>query len=579
MTAATRILRRPLGVAPDTLPSVLHPVLRRVYAARSVAGAADLDHSLACLPPPEHLGGAAEAAVRLARAIHGDEHILILGDFDADGATSSALAVRALRAMGAQRVGYLVPNRFRFGYGLTPEIVAVARDRSPDLVVTVDNGVASVAGVAAANAAGIDVIVTDHHLPGRELPAAAVIVNPNLLDTGFPSRALAGVGVIFYVMLALRAQLRREGWFDRQGLAEPNLAALLDLVALGTVADVVPLDRVNRILVAQGLERIRAGRACAGVAALFEVAGRDPRRATTADLGFFVGPRLNAAGRLEDMAIGIECLLADDPLRARELATTLDAFNRERRAIERDMQAQALAMVEDLHLEGDGEGRVGLCLYEPTWHQGVVGLLASRLKERLHRPVIAFAPGEPGWLKGSGRSVPGVHIRDVLDAVATGHAGLLERFGGHAMAAGLTLRAADLPAFTAAFDTEVRRWLAPQDIAGVIHSDGAIGAHDLELGLAEAIRAGGPWGQGFPEPLFDDAFDVLDRRVVGDHHLRLTLRPVDGSQGIEAIAFNQAERAAAGLPARLRVAYHLDVNHFRGASRLQLRVTHWEAEP
>jgi single-stranded-DNA-specific exonuclease len=439
--------------------------------------------------------------------------------------------------------------------------------------------VASVAGVAAANAAGIDVIVTDHHLPGRELPAAAVIVNPSLPDAGFPSRALAGVGVIFYVMLALRAQLRRDGWFDRQGLAEPNLAALLDLVALGTVADVVPLDRVNRVLVAQGLERIRAGRACPGMAALFEVAGRDPRRATTADLGFFVGPRLNAAGRLEDMAIGIECLLADDPLRARELAATLDAFNRERRAIEREMQAQALAMVEDLHLEGDGEGRVGLCLYEPTWHQGVVGLLASRLKERLHRPVIAFAPGEPGWLKGSGRSVPGVHIRDVLDAVATGHAGLLERFGGHAMAAGLTLRAADLPAFTAAFDAEVRRWLAPQDIAGVIHSDGGIGAHDLELGLAEAIRAGGPWGQGFPEPLFDDAFDVLDRRVVGDHHLRLTLRPVDGSQGIEAIAFNQAERAAAGLPARLRVAYHLDVNDFRGASRLQLRVAHWEAEP
>ena len=577
MTLATRIVRRPLGTSPDALPAGLHPVLRRVYAARRIAGPADLDHSLAGLPSPERLPGTAEAAERLARAIRADEHVLILGDFDADGATSSALAVRALRAMGAQRVSYLVPDRFHFGYGLTPEIVAVARGRSPDLIVTVDNGVASVAGVAAANAAGIDVIVTDHHLPGRELPAAVVIVNPNLADAAFPSRALAGVGVIFYVMLALRAQLRREGWFARQGLAEPNLAALLDLVSLGTVADVVPLDRVNRVLVAQGLERVRGGRACPGIAALLAVAGRDPARATTTDLGFFVGPRLNAAGRLDDMAVGIECLLADDPVRARELAATLDALNRERRAIEQEMQGQALALLDDLN-PGGAELPVGLCLYEPTWHQGVVGLLASRLKERLHRPVIAFAPGEAGWLKGSGRSVPGVHIRDALDAVATGCPGLLERFGGHAMAAGLTLREADLPAFAAAFDTEVRRWLAPEDIGGVIHSDGEIDAGDLRLELAEAIRAGGPWGQGFPEPLFDNAFEVLGQRVVGGHHLRLSLQPVGDRGGVEAIAFHQAERAAAGLPARLRVAYHLDVNEFRGESRVQLRVAHWEAE-
>ena len=577
MMPATRIVRRPLEAPPDGLPADLHPVLRRVYAARRIVGPSDLDHSLACLPSPDRLAGAAEAAGRLARAIRADERVLILGDFDADGATSSALAVRALRAMGARQVSYLVPNRFRFGYGLTPEIVAAARGRSPDLIVTVDNGVASVAGVAAANACGIDVIVTDHHLPGRELPAAAVIVNPNLPDATFPSRALAGVGVIFYVMLALRAQLRCEGWFGRQGPAEPNLAALLDLVALGTVADVVPLDRVNRVLVAQGLERICGGRACPGVAALLEVAGRDPRRATTTDLGFFVGPRLNAAGRLEDMAIGIECLLADDPDRARELAGTLDGLNRERRAIEEAMQGQALAMLGDIDTGGDLP--VGLCLYEPTWHQGVVGLVASRLKERLHRPVIAFAPGEPGWLKGSGRSVPGVHIRDALDAVATGHPGLLERFGGHAMAAGLTLRETDLPAFAAAFDAEVRRWLAPEDIAGIIHSDGEVDAGDLRLGLAEAIRAGGPWGQGFPEPLFDNAFDVLDRRVVGGRHLRLTLRPLGSQRGVEAIAFNQAGQAAAGMPARLRAAYHLDVNEYRGDARLQLRVTHWEAEP
>jgi single-stranded-DNA-specific exonuclease len=578
MTRPTRIVRRPLANSPDALPAELHPVLRRVYAARSVASPADLDHSLGGLPPPERLRGTAEAAERLARAIRGDEHVLILGDFDADGATSSALAVRALRAMGAQRVSYLVPDRFRFGYGLTPEIVAVACGRAPDLIVTVDNGIASVAGVAAANAAGIDVIVTDHHLPGRELPVAAVIVNPTLSDAGFPSRALAGVGVIFYVMLALRARLRQEGWFARQGLAEPNLAALLDLVALGTVADVVPLDRVNRVLVAQGLERVRAGRACPGIAALLEVAGREPRRVTTTDLGFFVGPRLNAAGRLEDMAVGIDCLLADDPLRARELAANLDALNRERRAIEQAMQGQALALLDDLD-PGGAELPLGLCLFQPTWHQGVVGLLASRLKERLHRPVIAFAPGEPGWLKGSGRSVPGVHIRDALDAVATGSPGLLERFGGHAMAAGLALREADLPAFAAAFDAEVRRWLDPEDIGEVIHSDGEIGAGDLGLALAEAIRGGGPWGQGFPEPLFDDAFEVLGRRVVGGRHLRLSLRPDGGQQGVEAIAFNQAERAADGLPGRLRVAYHLDVDDYRGESRVQLRVAHWQAEP
>ena len=579
MTPLVRIVRRPLLTSPDALPSTLHPVLRRVYAARSVGTAADLDHSLAGLPAPAQLAGTAEAAARLARAIRDDEHIVILGDFDADGATSSALAVRALSAMGARRVSFLVPNRFEYGYGLTPEIVQVARARAPDLIVTVDNGVASVAGVAAAKAAGIDVVVTDHHLPGRELPAAAVIVNPNLPDAGFPSRALAGVGVIFYVMLALRAELRGEGWFTRQGGAEPNLAELLDLVALGTVADVAPLDRVNRVLVAQGLNRIRAGRACPGIAALLEVAGRDPRRVTTADLGFFVGPRLNAAGRLEDMAIGIECLLADDPARARERAVTLDTFNRERRAIEQQMQAQALVMLDNLHLGSAGDLPVGLCLYDPEWHQGVVGLLASRLKDRFHRPVVAFAPGEPGWLKGSGRSVPGVHIRDVLDAVATAHNGLLERFGGHAMAAGLTLHEADLPAFTAAFDAEVRRWLAPEDVAGVVHSDGEITAAELGMDLAEAIRAGGPWGQGFPEPLFDSTFEVLDRRVVGGHHLKLMLRPADGPQGIEAIAFNQAEQAMSGLPERLRVAYHLEVNEFRGESRVQLRVAHWEAAP
>ena len=577
MSPVVRIVRRPLLVSPDGLPAALHPVLRRVYAARSVGTGDELDHALARLPSPGGLRGAAEAAERLARALAGDEHILIVGDFDADGATSSAVAVAALRAMGGRRVGFLVPDRFRYGYGLTPEIVEVALARRPDLIVTVDNGVASVAGVAAANAAGVDVIVTDHHLPGHELPAAAAIVDPSLPGCAFSGHALAGVGVIFYVLLALRAHLRDVGWFERRGVPEPRLADFLDLVALGTVADVVPLGRVNRILVAQGLERIRAGRACPGVAALLEVAGRDPRRATAADLGYFVAPRLNAAGRLEDMTVGIDCLLAPRLDEARVLAARLDGFNRERRRIEEGMQEQARALVERLQLGGEGELPVGLCLFDAGWHQGVVGLLASRLKERLHRPVVALALADGGWARGSGRSVPGVHLRDVLEAVATANPGLIERFGGHAMAAGLTLRAADVRAFAAAFDTEVRRWLAPEDIAGVVHSDGEIAREDLRRELAEAVRRGGPWGQAFPEPAFDGHFDVLSTRVVGDRHLRLLLRPAGGEAAVEAIAFNKAGEAADGLPARLRFAYHLDLDDYRGGTDLQLRVAHWEA--
>jgi single-stranded-DNA-specific exonuclease len=576
MIGTVRIVRRTLAVPPESLPASLHPVLRRVYAARNVRTGGEIDHALAQLPSPDGLRGAAAAAARLARAIETGERILVVGDFDADGATSSALAVGALRDMGAREASALVPNRFEYGYGLTPEIVRVALARRPGLIVTVDNGVASVAGVAAANAAGVDVIVTDHHLPGSELPAAAVIVNPSLPGCGFADHALAGVGVIFYVLLALRAHLRAAGWFERHGIPEPRLADRLDLVALGTVADVVPLGRVNRILVAQGLERIRAGRACPGIAALLEVAGRDPRRVTAADLGFFVAPRLNAAGRLEDMAVGIDCLLAESAAVARPLAARLDAYNRERRRIEEGMQQQALALLEALPLGGEGELPFGLCLFDPTWHQGVVGLLASRLKERLHRPVVALAPGDRDWVKGSGRSVAGVHLRDVLDAVATRNPGLIERFGGHAMAAGLTLRAADVPAFATAFDAEVRRRLAPEDIAGVIHSDGGIAAADLGLPLAEAVRRGGPWGQAFPEPAFDDPFDVLSRRVVGDRHLKLLLRPAGSDRSVEAIAFNKAPEAADGLPPRLRLAYHLDVHDYRGETGLQLRVTHWE---
>ena len=485
------------------------------------------------------------------------------------------MAVRGLRALGARDVGYLAPNRFEFGYGLTPEIVEVAAARAPDLLITVDNGISSIEGVAAARARGIPVIVTDHHLPGEHLPEAAAIVNPNQPGDDFPSKCLAGVGVMFYLLVALRARLRAEGWFAARGIEEPNLARLLDLVALGTVADVVPLDRNNRILVSQGLARIRAGRAHAGVRALLDVAGRDASRLVAADLAFAVAPRLNAAGRLTDMTLGIECLLCDDERRAREMAATLDRLNRERRGIEADMRSQAIAQVERLHLD-DAEGLpFGLCLFDPEWHQGVVGILAARIKEQLHRPVIAFAPDNGDLLKGSARSVPGLHIRDALDAVAARHPGLISRFGGHAMAAGLTLARDALEPFRAAFDAEVRRHLSERDLRGTMLSDGALEAHDLGLELARALREAGPWGSGFPEPLFDGEFEIVEQRVVGEHHVKLKVKPRGDAARIDAIAFN----AAADWPAErtLRLAYRLDVNLFRGQEAAQLIVEH--AEP
>ena len=566
-----RIESRPL---PETLPNLgdLPPLLTRLYAARGVQSAAELDKGLARLIPYQQLKGVDAAVDLLVDALEKGLRILYVGDFDADGATASSVGVLALRMLGAAWVDYLVPNRFEYGYGLTPEIVAVALEKRPELLVTVDNGISSIDGVAAAKAAGLRVLVTDHHLPGAELPAADAIVNPNQPGCEFPSKAMAGVGVIFYVMLALRARLRERGWFAARGIAEPNLAELLDLVSLGSVADVVPLDANNRILVHQGLARIRAGRARPGLRALLEVAGRDCRRITSTDLGFILGPRLNAAGRLDDMSLGIELLLCEDDGVARDMAVQLDQLNQDRKAIEQGMQREALAQLKELPVE---EMPFGLCLFDPEWHQGVIGILASRLKERYHRPTIAFADAGDGTLKGSARSVPGFHIRDALDAVAARHSGLISKFGGHAMAAGLSLPQEHFGAFAAAFDAEVRRQLDEDDLTGRLLSDGQLGAEEFHLELARALRQAGPWGQHFPEPLFHGIFQIVQQRVVGERHLKLVLKTECGSLQLDAIAFNIDREIWPNPTVRwAEVAYKLDVNEFRGNETVQLMVAH-----
>lgn len=567
-----RLARRALTAGVPLLDG-LHPVLRRIYAARGIVSPADVDHSLDGLLRTDTLSGLDAATALLAAALREDRRIVIVADFDADGATSCAVAIRGLRACGARHVDYVVPNRFEYGYGLTPPIVDLVRAKGADLLVTVDNGISSLDGVAAAKAAGLAVLITDHHLPGACLPAADAIVNPNVPGDRFPSKSLAGVGVMFYVLLGLRARLRAEHWFAAEDRHAPNFAELLDLVALGTVADVVALDANNRRLVAQGLARIRAGRGCAGIQALLKVAGRDPARVLASDLGFAVGPRLNAAGRLADMSLGIECLLSDDAARCTGLAQELDRLNRERRVIERDMREQALDQVlADL---GDtGELPHGLCVFDPAWHQGVVGIVAGRVKERYHRPTIAFAVAGADELKGSGRSIPGVHIRDVLDSIAARHPDLLARFGGHAMAAGLSLRTAELARFAAAFDAAVAASTAPELLTQVLYTDGELDAADMTLDLARLLAAAAPWGQAFPEPLFDGEFTVRQRRIVGNDHLRLDLA-CHGTT-FQAIAFNAAEAAWADADT-LRVAYRLVVNEWQGVERLQLVVEHAEA--
>lgn len=574
-----RVVRRAVTVKPDTLAPDLHPVLARVYAARDVRSPAELDHSLHRLHCYREFSGMAAAVDLLAEALRAGERILVLADFDADGATSCAVAVRGLRLLGARAVDYLVPNRFQFGYGLTPEIVAVAAQRRPHLIITVDNGISSVDGVAAAKRHGMKVLVTDHHLPRADacLPDADAIVNPNLPGDPFPSKCLAGVGVMFYVLAALRAHLRERGWFARRGLPEPNLAQLLDLVALGTVADVVVLDHNNRILVAQGLARMRTGRCHTGLQALLRVAGRDARRAVAADLAFAVAPRLNAAGRLTDMRLGVECLLSDDAGAAARMAGRLDALNRERRAIESQMQEQAMAELERLAPSEHGQLPFGLCLFDETWHQGVIGIVAARVREHVHRPVIAFAPQDENELKGSARSVPGLHVRDVLDAIAARHPGLIARFGGHAQAAGLSLARSNLDVFRSAFDTEVRHLLCEDDLQGVLHSDGSLAPEQMTLGFAETLRAAGPWGHGFPEPLFDDEFEILNSRVVGERHWKLELGVADSARRIEAIAFNAVPKEPSLTDVRrVHAAYRLDVNVYRGARSPQLVIEHMD---
>ena len=566
-----RIVRRPAGGA-LALSGRLHPVLERVYAARGVCSQSDLDHSLLRLLPVGTLEGI-PAAVELLLA-HRMRRVLVVGDFDADGATSCALVVRALRACGFASVDFLVPNRFEFGYGLTPEIVTLAAARMPSLIVTVDNGISSHAGVAAARERGIDVLITDHHLPAAQLPDASVIVNPNLAGSRFGSRSLAGVGVAFYVMAAVRRALDSAGLTSS---AAAGVAELLDLVALGTVADVVPLDANNRVLVAQGLRRIRAGRCVPGIRALLALSGRAAADLTAADLAFGVAPRLNAAGRIDDMTVGVQCLLADDDGAARELAGRLDALNEERRAIEARMQQEALGAVRVLEkpLESAVQ-RSGVCLFDASWHQGVVGLVASRVKERLRRPVIAFASADAASLRGSARSIEGVHVRDVLDSIAARHPGLIHRFGGHAMAAGLTLERERLDEFARAFDAEVARCLPVAGARDAVETDGELSVEEIALATAEALRAGGPWGQAFPEPCFDGLFSVRNARVIGERHMKMWVEPAGSGRSFDAIAFNHLTPGAPVVPPAgpLQLVYRLEVNEYQGERRLQLLIDH-----
>ncbi|MGO3031643.1 single-stranded-DNA-specific exonuclease RecJ [Pseudomonas helleri] len=566
-----RIEPRPL---PETLPFLgeMPTLLTRLYAARGVQSQAELDKSLARLIPYQQLKGIDAAVDLLVVALEQRQRILIVGDFDADGATASTVGMLGLRLLGAAHVDYLVPNRFEYGYGLTPEIVEVALNRSPQLLITVDNGISSVEGVAAAKKAGLSVLVTDHHLPGNELPAADAIVNPNQPGCEFPSKALAGVGVIFYVLIALRARLNSLGWY--QTVKAPNIAELLDLVALGSVADVVPLDANNRILVHQGLERIRAGRARPGLKAILEVAKRDHSKITSTDLGFILGPRLNAAGRLDDMSLGIECLLTDDPNAARDMAAQLDEMNQDRKSIEQGMQREALAQLKELTLDSMP---FGLCLFDPEWHQGVIGILASRLKERYFRPTFAFADAGDGMLKGSGRSVPGFHIRDALSVVAAQHPELISKYGGHAMAAGLTLPEANFPLFAQAFDEEVRRQLREEDLTGRLLSDGSLAIEEFHLELARALRHAGPWGQHFPEPLFHGVFQLVEQRIVGERHLKVVLKTECGSVKLDGIAFGVDREVWPNPTIRwVELAYKLDLNEFRGNETVQLMIAHIE---
>lgn len=562
--------RQPL--VEDALPGELSPLIRRIFLHRGVGNAQEMRLDLDALLSFHKLKGIEASASLLAEAIEKNWHLLIVGDFDADGATSTALAMTALTRMGGSRVSYLVPDRFRYGYGLTPEIVELALESSPDLIITVDNGISSIEGVSRARAAGVRVLVTDHHLPGESLPDADVIVNPNQPGCEFPSKNLAGVGVIFYVMLALRAELRKRGLLQNA----PGMSDLLDLVALGTVADLVPLDHNNRILVQQGLHRIRHGRARPGIQALCTVAGRDYQRLLAMDLGFFIGPRLNAAGRLEDMSIGIECLLTADTLVAANTAQRLHELNAQRRELQAQMQEEAEALVVNSVKIDDLPNSI--CLFDAEWHEGIVGLVASKVKEKYHRPTIAFAPsGKDGVLKGSARSVPGLHIRDVLDSVAAGNPGILSKFGGHAMAAGLSLEASNLMEFKRVFEQAVTSHLGEMGLEALIYSDGELAESELNLSTAEELEQAAPWGQRFPEPVFHGQFEILEHRVVGQNHLKMRVKPDKGVNAIDAIGFNLAEQVIEQT-SDVKLVYRLGVNEYMGKRNPQLVVEYMEFE-
>ncbi len=564
-----KVIRRP---APHGEPiSTLHPVLDRVLRSRGVMELGDIDYTLQNLLPFHGLRDIHRAANFLADAVSAQQNILIIGDFDADGATSTALSIRILRAFGAKHLAYLVPNRFDFGYGLTPELVDVAKTMRPDVIMTVDNGISSIAGVAAAKKAGIKVLVTDHHLAPSLVPDADVIINPNQPGDGFASKALAGVGVVFYVMLALRAELRARRWFMSQNIVEPNLANFLDIVALGTVADVVPLDKNNRLLVAQGLQRIRAGKCIPGITALLSVGKRLPSNVTAQDLGFAVGPRLNAAGRMDDMSIGIECLLADTYEQAVELAQCLDQFNQERKCVEQEMQVQALHILKKIHTEKNLP--LGICLYDAEWHQGVIGILASRIKDRNHRPVIIFAKDGNETIKGSARSIPGVHIRDVLVEIDAQYPDLIIKFGGHAMAAGLSLLARNFKKFDNAFNSILAKHVTQAMLEKVIESDGELTRDDFTLRFAEILQDISPWGQQFPAPIFDGRFSVVDEQVLAGKYLKFSLQPENSDQVFEAVAFNiDIETWPSQQCHVAHVVYRLDVNEFRERRKLQLMI-------
>ncbi|HDM8175363.1 TPA: single-stranded-DNA-specific exonuclease RecJ [Vibrio harveyi] len=576
------IQRRPepdLSLLPDSIP----PILKRIYINRGITDVAQLETSARGLHSYQQLGGIDQAVELLFQAINEQKRIIVVGDFDADGATSSALSVLALRMLGSNNVDYLVPNRFEDGYGLSPEVVDQALELGAEMIMTVDNGVSSIEGVRYAKENGITVLVTDHHLPGQELPNVDAMVNPNLDSCAFPSKALAGVGVAFYLMMALCVYMRKQNWFAQQGMQEPKLMELIDLVALGTVADVVPLDENNRILVHQGLQRIRAGKARPGIQALIEVAKRDARRLVASDFGFALGPRINAAGRLDDMSFGVELLMCNNIHAARRMASELDGLNQTRKEIEEGMKQEAMAFCERLQFGENSELPYGLALFQRDWHQGVIGILASRIKEKFHRPVIAFADGGEGTIKGSCRSIPGLHMRDALDFIDTQNPGLIIKFGGHAMAAGLTIKEQDFERFSRLFDEVVKKELDEAALKGVVMSDGELKPEELSMNVAEQLRSGGPFGQAFPEPIFDGEFKVLHQKLVGEKHLKLMLEPLFKGHPtnvmIDGIAFNVDLRRWPDASVKtVRLAYKLDVNEFRGNQSLQLMIDHIEAK-